>query len=160
MTRTTGVDAAATRRRLGWLLKHAQERWLTLSVAALRDLGINGRELAVLATLAEGEPPSQLEAAQRLGIDRTTMVDLVDALEGRALVERRPDPRDRRRNIVAVTERGSRVLVDGLKATAAAEQAFLAPLAPDDQRRLRSMLEQVANANPDGDAHGAKASGR
>ena len=154
MTRTTRVDPPAARRRLGWLLKHAHERWLTLSVAALRDLGINGRELAVLAALAEGEPPSQLEAAQRLGIDRTTMVDLVDALEGRALVERRPDPRDRRRNIVAVTERGSRLLADGLEATAATEQAFLAALAPDDQRRLRAMLEQVATPAPDEQAPG------
>jgi DNA-binding MarR family transcriptional regulator len=140
-------EPVRARRRLGWLLKHAHERWLTLSLDALRDVGVNGRELAVLTALAEGEPVSQLEAAQRLGIDRTSMVGLVDALEGKGLVERRPDARDRRRNIVAVTDHGSRVLAEGLRATSAAEQAFLAPLDADDADRLRRILGQVATAD-------------
>ncbi|MEV6833778.1 MarR family transcriptional regulator [Streptomyces sp. NPDC051133] len=49
---------------------------------------MDARELAVLAVLAAGRPLSQLQAARRLGVDRTTMVALVDALEGKGLVER------------------------------------------------------------------------
>jgi DNA-binding MarR family transcriptional regulator len=42
--------------------------------------------LAVLTVLAAGRPLSQLEAARRLGVDRTTMIARVDALEAKGLV--------------------------------------------------------------------------
>src|SRR5512135_963184 len=89
--------------RFGYLLKHARERMAELSAEALRPYGVSGRELAVLTVLATGAPPSQLEAAQRLAVDRTTMVALIDGLEARGLVTRGPDQSDRRRNIVALT---------------------------------------------------------
>src|SRR5512143_2011426 len=93
-------------------------------------------------------PPSQLEAAQRLSIDRTTMVDLLDELDAKGLVERRPDPADRRRNIVALTETGRQTLSDGARATDEAEQALLAPLLEDGACRLRRMLQAVVEAEP------------
>ena len=56
---------AQVRDRFGFLLKHARERLSAISGPALVPTGINGRELAVLTVLVEGEPPSQLEAAQQ-----------------------------------------------------------------------------------------------
>lgn len=47
----------------------------------LASSGLNARELAVLLLLADREPESQQQAAQRLGVDRTTMVGLLDGLE-------------------------------------------------------------------------------
>ena len=67
---------------------------------------MTGRELAVLTVLAGDEPASQQQAAQRLGVDRTTMVALVDALEGKGLVQRHADAADRRRNVVELTAAG------------------------------------------------------
>src|SRR2546425_5730556 len=106
--------------RFGYLLKHARERLSGLSAEGYARFGINGRELAILTVIAEGEPPSQLEAAQRLAIDRTTMVVLLDGLEAKGLVERRADPADRRRNIVVLTPAG-RTSLDG--ATSATDEA-------------------------------------
>lgn len=134
------------RNRFAWLLKHARERLAVLSAEGLEALGINGRELAVLTVLAEGEPPSQLEAAQRLSIDRTTMVMLIDGLEAKGLVERRPDPSDRRRNIVALTDTGTSALIGGARATDLAEEAFLAQLGAGDGVRLREMLQALIAA--------------
>jgi DNA-binding MarR family transcriptional regulator len=96
--------------RLGYLLKHAQIRLSEASAQALAAYDINGRELAVLAVLAAGPPLSQLEAAGRLGVDRTTMVALIDVLESKSLVERRRSPDDRRKNIVELTPSGRRCL--------------------------------------------------
>lgn len=75
-----------SRRRLGYLLKHANLRLSELVGAALAPYGIDGREFAVLALLDSPVPMSQLDAARRLGIDRTTMVAMVDALERKDLV--------------------------------------------------------------------------
>src|SRR5215472_10172994 len=62
--------------RLAYLLKHAQLELAGLTAEALAPFGVSGRELAVLTVLAGQEPGSQQQAAQRLGVDRTTMVGL------------------------------------------------------------------------------------
>ena len=111
---------------LGYLFKHAQLRLAELTGPALAPFGISGRELAVLLTLAAGEPASQQQAAQRLGVDRTTM----DALEAKNLVARRPQEGDRRRNVVELTETGRDALRRASEAAAEVERQFLAPLSP------------------------------
>ncbi|MER7182598.1 MarR family transcriptional regulator, partial [Streptomyces hyaluromycini] len=82
--------------RLGYLLKHVQAELARASAEALAPFGMDGHELAVLVVLAGPEQLSQIEAAGRLGVDRTTMVALLDGLERRGLVERRRSPQDRR----------------------------------------------------------------
>lgn len=129
--------------RLGYLLKHAQLGLAELTAAALEPFGLTGRELAVLTVLASGEPASQQQAAQRLGVDRTTMVDLIDVLEDKGLVQRRAHAEDRRRNVVELTEKGCGRLDEAGKAAQEAERRFLAPLSREDAQRLKATLLAV-----------------
>jgi DNA-binding MarR family transcriptional regulator len=126
--------------RLGELLKQAQARLQELLRETLKPYGIDGRELALLGLLADEAPLSQQQAARGLGIDRTTMVSLVDGLEGKGLVRRRAHPEDRRRNMVELTDEGHRTRDLAASAAVAAEERFMAPLAEGDVRRLREML--------------------
>lgn len=130
-------------RRLGYLLKHAQLRMAELTAAALAPYVINGRELAVLLVLADGQPASQQQAAQRLAIDRTTMVAMLDTLEGKGLVSRHPDADDRRRNVVELTDAGRDLLQRATKASDDAERALLAPLSPQAAQQLRDSLQAI-----------------
>ena len=130
-------------RRLGYLLKHAQFRMSELTAKALTPYGIDGRELGVLLVLAGREPASQQQAAQRLGIDRTTMVALLDTLEGKGLVSRHPHADDRRRNVVELTEAGQDALRRATDASDDAEREFLAPLSPQAARQLRDSLQTI-----------------
>ncbi|MEU4228040.1 MarR family transcriptional regulator [Nonomuraea sp. NPDC026600] len=132
-----------SRRRLGYLLKHANLRLTQLTGPALEPYGIDGRELAVLHVLDEADPLSQQEAARRLRIDRTTMVALIDTLQGKKLVSRRPHPDDRRKNMVELTTRGRDTLREGGQAVEEAERAFLAKLPADDAARLRELLDRL-----------------
>ncbi len=134
--------------RLGYLLKHVQLAFGEVSARALVRLGITGRELAVLIVLGTGEPTSQQGAAGRLGVDRTTMVDLIDGLESKRLVSRRPDPDDRRRNLVLLTAAGRQVLDAGRSASAAAEREFLAPLDRQEADSFRGMLRRLLTPPP------------
>jgi DNA-binding MarR family transcriptional regulator len=135
-------------RRLGYLLKHAQLQMTELTTKALTPYGIDGRELGVLLVLADGEPTSQQQAAQRLGIDRTTMVAMLDTLEDKGLVARHPDANDRRRNVVELTEAGQDTLRRATEASDAAEREFLAPLSPQAARQLRNSLHTIVS-HPD-----------
>jgi len=130
--------------RLGYLLKHAQLRMAELSAAALAPFGITGRELAVLLAIDSQAPLSQQEAARRLGVDRTTMVALIDELEGKQLVQRRQDPADRRKNVVALTPAGRGTLRKAGKASDEAERRFLAPLTGDQAAEVREALRRIA----------------
>lgn len=134
---------AALTDRLGFLLKHAQLRLGELTRAALAPYGIDGRELAVLTVLADQSPLSQQQAASRLGIDRTTMVTIVDGLEAKGLVGRRPHPDDRRRNVVELTATGRDTLAGATLASDDAERRFLASLSPRDAERLKDALRAV-----------------
>jgi DNA-binding MarR family transcriptional regulator len=129
---------------MGYLLKHAQLRMAELNAAALAPFGITGRELAVLLSIDSQAPLSQQEAARRLGVDRTTMVALIDELEGKQLVQRRQDPADRRKNVVALTPAGHGTLTKAGKASDEAERRFLAPLTGNEAAQVREALRRVA----------------
>jgi DNA-binding MarR family transcriptional regulator len=140
--------------RMAVLLKHARETLAGLTGPALAPYGIDGRSLAVLTVLAGPRPLSQLEAAQRLGVDRTTMVALIDGLEDKELVRRSPDPGDRRRNIVDLTERGRQVFERATAASADAERRFLAPLGEREVATLKAALRSLIDGTtPPGPGH-------
>jgi DNA-binding MarR family transcriptional regulator len=134
---------------LNYLLKHAHLALSDLSTQALAPLQINGRELAVLVLLGGNEPLSQLQAAGRLRVDRTTMVDLIDSLELKQFVQRRPDPSDRRRNIVALTAAGQHALQEGGRVAKEAETRFLSPLRPTEVSQLTAALHRLLAPRPD-----------
>jgi len=129
---------------MGYLLKHAQLRMAELNAAALAPFGITGRQLAVLLAIDSQAPLSQQEAAGRLGVDRTTMVALIDELEGKQLVQRRQDPADRRKNVVALTPAGRATLAEAGKASDEAERRLLAPLTGDQAAQVREALRMIA----------------
>jgi DNA-binding MarR family transcriptional regulator len=130
-------------RRLGYLFKHVQMRMEELNAQALAPFGIDGRELGILLVIAGHEPGSQQQAAQRLGIDRTSMVARLDALEDKGLVSRHPHAQDRRRNIVELTAAGRDTVKRATKASERAEAALLASLTPQEGQRLREALQAI-----------------
>ncbi|KAA0940505.1 MarR family winged helix-turn-helix transcriptional regulator [Streptomyces apricus] len=128
---------------LGYLLKHATLKFTALTDAALEPLGIDSKDFGALRVLAHREPTSQLQVAQTLGIDRTTMVTLLDVLERKGIVTRRPDPADRRRNVVELTDQGVRTYDAARTAYEETEGAFLAAVGPGAAEQLRRTLRTL-----------------
>jgi DNA-binding MarR family transcriptional regulator len=136
-------DALAS--RLGYLLKHAQQQLVEAAAPVMAPFGIDGRELAVLTVLAARAPLSQQEAAEELGVDRTTMVALVDALEAKGLVERHRSPQDRRKNTVVLTPGGQDCLRGAGQARDEVEREFLGPLGDTLSRQFVRALQILAS---------------
>jgi len=131
---------------LAYLLKHATLKLTALTDAALEPLGIDGKDFGALRVLAHLEAVSQLQVAQTLGIDRTTMVALLDVLERKGIVTRRPDPADRRRNVVELTEHGLQAYDAAQVAHREAEEAFLAGISPSAAGQLRRTLRTLVES--------------
>jgi DNA-binding MarR family transcriptional regulator len=140
---TSGETRAQTRRRLAYLLKHAERLMSELHVEALAPFDIHARDLGVLLAIDSNEPASQQQIAQRMGVDRTTMVAIIDALEAKGLIARRPDTEDRRRNVIELTPAGQDMLREGIAASDTAEAELLAPLSPEENLQLRNLLARV-----------------
>jgi DNA-binding MarR family transcriptional regulator len=145
--RTEGPGSELTD-RLGYLLKHAQQRLTELTSAALEPFGVTGRELAVLLVIDALGAGSQQDAARRLGVDRTTMVALVDGLEAKGIVVRTPYAKDRRRNLVGFTEAGRTRFLQARAASDAAERAFLGALDDGQAEAFRARLRALIGVYP------------
>jgi DNA-binding MarR family transcriptional regulator len=129
---------------LGWALGVVFRSYAKAASAAFADVPGGPRGYQVLAVSTRGEPRSQLELAHHLGVDRTVMTYLLDDLERAGLIERHPDPADRRARRIAATPRGRELLGDLDARLRAAEEHVLAGLRTDARQDFRAMLRQLA----------------
>jgi DNA-binding MarR family transcriptional regulator len=111
--------------------------------AALGRVGLSGREFLVLSFVASAEDLSQQDLSERLGLDPTIVVGLVDALEERQWMTRTRDPADRRRNVLRLTAAGRTAHTRAVRAAQAAEDAFLETLGSAERETLRTLLNDV-----------------
>jgi DNA-binding MarR family transcriptional regulator len=137
--------AGALRNDLGWALGVVFRSYVKAATAALADVPGGPRGYQILAAATQAEPSSQVQLAHHLGVDRTVMTYLLDDLERAGLIERRPDPADRRARRIGATERGAHLLGDLDRRLLAAEDQVLAGLETTaDRQAFRALLRRAA----------------
>ena len=129
---------------LGWGLGMLLRAYVRAARAALTDVPGGPRGYQVLSAADQGTVGSQLALAQHLGVDRTVMTYLLDDLEGASLIERRPDPADRRARRVVATQLGTELLTTLNDRLRAAEAHLLAPLDEDARETFRALVRLLA----------------
>ena len=129
---------------LGWSLTSMYQGYSRAGSVAVADVPGGPRGYQVLVAITTEEPSSQLALAHRLGIDKTAMTYIIDALETDALVERRPDPRDRRIRQVHPTDAGRGRLGTARVALRAVEGTVMRGLSAEEQTQLRRLLAKAA----------------
>ena len=115
----------------------------TLMEDALAPLELQPKHYAMLKLLAADGPLSQQLIGERLRIDRTSVMNIVDALERGGTAARRQDPRNRRPHLVGLTDAGTVRLTQAETAVSEAEGALFAPLSAQDRRQLHTLLKRV-----------------
>ncbi len=128
--------------RPGALITIAARTGQELAKRRLNPIGLTVQMCGVMNLLGEG-PVSQQELGEQLGIDRTTVVELIDDLEKKGVVERRRNPADRRSYALHLTARGRTVQKRATKAFDAAVDEFFAPLTSAERKALADMLTRV-----------------
>ena len=131
----------------GFLLKRLGLSIKQKSVEAFDANGANPYQHSVLCKLAESHAETQAQIADALGYDRSWLVGLLDELEADALIERKPDPDDRRRNIVTLTVEGKGRLLELRGVMKQVEDEFFTPLTPEELRQLYALLSKLAADN-------------
>jgi DNA-binding MarR family transcriptional regulator len=126
----------------GHLLRRACIRTRQVMQSVLPP-GAQARDFAILGALADSDAVSQQDLADRLGINRTVMVSLIDRLEELDQVTRSRNPTDRRSYMLSLTPQGRRAREDMVPAVAKGEAELTARLRPAERRRLNALLRQL-----------------
>ncbi|HYW87063.1 MAG TPA: MarR family winged helix-turn-helix transcriptional regulator [Chloroflexota bacterium] len=133
--------------RVTYLLRRVTEVAGRMANAHLEALSVDTRHYTVLAVVAAGGGSSQRTIADTLGLDRATVVALVDTLEFHGLARRVRSRDDRRANAVELTAKGRRALKRADALMEACELSFVATLSDQERRQLRDILERLLAAN-------------
>ncbi|MGX2995567.1 MarR family winged helix-turn-helix transcriptional regulator [Streptomyces sp. JNUCC 64] len=127
---------------LSFLLDHTSHVLRTRMAAALAEIGLTARMHCVLVHALEAER-TQIQLAEIGGMDKTTMVVTVDALEDAGLAERRPSRTDRRARIIAVTEAGAELARRSQEIADRVHREALGTLPDGDRETLLNALRQL-----------------
>jgi DNA-binding MarR family transcriptional regulator len=123
-----------------WLISRAYAQAHRLLGEGFAAAGVRGYHYRLLAALEETGPASQADLGRRTSIDRSDVVAALNELAERALIERSPDPHDRRRNIITITRAGTTTLRELDDVLAGVQEKLLAPLSAADRRQLVTLL--------------------
>jgi DNA-binding MarR family transcriptional regulator len=109
----------------------------------LAPLGLEPREFALLRTVASSEGVMQQEIGERMRVAPSRMVAFVDALEARGLLERRPNPNDRRARALFLTPEGRELLKRAFAVAVEHERRLTSQLSAQEREQLLDLLARV-----------------
>jgi MarR family transcriptional regulator, lower aerobic nicotinate degradation pathway regulator len=113
---------------------------------ALSPIGLKPRETQALLRLRDNGAMSQQALGAALDIDASNLVALLNELEADSLISRRRDPDDRRRHVVEISKRGTKLVGEVESAAAEVEDRFFAALDDDERAALEDLLARVARS--------------
>lgn len=140
------VPAQTTRSRavLAWV--HLMRAFVAIDrriEQALRPHGLTHPQFEVLAHLRRVHGPAQLDLSQSLLLDKGNLCGILNRLAEDGLVERRPDPVDRRYNRVYLTTRGREVLATVIPEIDMVLEGAFGAFGPEEQDGLRRALGRL-----------------
>ncbi|MGH2465940.1 MAG: MarR family winged helix-turn-helix transcriptional regulator [Candidatus Limnocylindrales bacterium] len=134
---------AAIRSNPGWALYQLGRQARNAFADALKERGLQPAHYGVLLWASTRSGADQRELSRRVGVDRSDMVDLIDALEATDLVRRVRDPQDRRRNTISLTPQGRLALAEMDHLVATVNERFFANLDAREREALWGLLEKL-----------------
>ena len=127
-----------------WLLGRAAARGRALVAAALAAEDVKMWHHVVLSAVRDLAPVAQADLGRAVRLDPKDLVGVLNDLQSGGLVLREPDPRDRRKNAVSLTDEGARLLKRCEKAAREANDELLAPLSAAERAQFMNLLIRIS----------------
>ncbi len=137
------IDRGLLGELIGYYLRRADVFAIQSFSRHMADDGISPGQLGVLLLVDANPGINQTRVGRSLGIDRSTLVSIIDGLEGRDLLQRTPSPTDRRSHALIVTATGAGFL-NNLKPRLTSHEAELARnLSKSEVATLIALLDRI-----------------
>ncbi|MHA6762658.1 MarR family winged helix-turn-helix transcriptional regulator [Streptacidiphilus sp. PAMC 29251] len=127
-----GTDFTATLLRMSNVVLHE------LTEVA-RGYGLTQQQAQLMCALLDG-PTGMTALSRQLHLDKSSITGLVDRVARQGLVERQPDPADRRASRIALTDQGQQICASAYDDVAARLSARAADVPPGDRAHALSVL--------------------
>jgi DNA-binding MarR family transcriptional regulator len=114
----------------------------------LESVGLTPALFGLLNVIGARDGAIQQELGSAMGIDRSTMVSLIDQLEKAGLAKRRPSATDRRAREIAITPKGRRLLRRARGMISETEDEVLAGLSAKERGELVRLLRRALDSAP------------
>ena len=137
-------DHGAVNAQTGFLLRKVSTASFQAFSQIAGEHGLHPMHFGMMMILAAEEPIAQHELGERAGVDSSTMVARMDALEERGLVERVRSSADRRSYEIRLSPEGRKVLGQLRRKAKAHGDRFFAPLTDDERAQLHQLLSKLA----------------
>jgi DNA-binding MarR family transcriptional regulator len=137
-------DHGAVNAQTGFLLRKVSTASFGAFAEIVGEHGLHPMHFGMLMILEAEEPISQHDLGVRAGIDPSTMVARMDALEEQGLVERLRSTADRRSYAIRLSPEGRRLLKVLQRKAKAHGDRFFAPLSERERKELHRLLTKLA----------------
>ena len=134
------IDYGALSFSLGYVLRRVQLGTFNSFIRAFAAVDIRPAQFAVLTIIANNPGLKQSQISAALGIHRTNLVAMLDALERRGLARRQPVPSDRRSYALRLTAKGKTLMVELDRIHAAEEGRMAAVLGEGGREQLLGLM--------------------
>ena len=128
---------------VGYHLRRAQLADFAGFAPIVEEFQVTPGQFGVLTLIDANPGLTQSALAKAVGIERSTMVAVIDALEKRGLVERRPSPVDRRSYALVLSPGGGSLLVGLKDAVRRHDTAVVAGFSDSEKRTLIDLLRRI-----------------
>lgn len=130
---------------LGYMVNWAARLFAREMDEALRPFGLMSGQLPVIFALADGKPQPQRELVRLAAVEQSTMAKTLARMERDGLIQRTPDPNDRRSALISLSSSAADRLPDISAAVAAINARSHMHLTVENGELLLNLLRQVIN---------------
>jgi MarR family transcriptional regulator, lower aerobic nicotinate degradation pathway regulator len=133
----------------GHLIRRAQQLSSALFAEECGAFDLTSVQYAALVAIKAHSEVDATRLSAMIAFDRSTLGDVLERLEAKGWVLRRPSPNDKRVKLISLSQDGERVVEGVREGVDRVQERLLAPLAPADRRTLMRLLTQLVGLHND-----------
>ena len=127
----------------GHLMRRVHQRHAAIFQDGMADLQLTPTQFAALVKIRDVGQVSQNQLGRLTAMDPATIQGVIQRLEARKLIQRQPDPKDRRCTLLSLTLEGRALLADAVIRAKRITEATLAPLSPAERQSFLALLRKL-----------------
>ncbi len=131
----------------GYLFRRMQQIAVALFVEECRAFDLTPVQYAALIAIHTHPGIDATRLSAVIAFDRSTLGSVIERLEAKKLIDRKPSPEDKRVKLLYITRAGAAVLREIMPSVEKAQARMLQPLKPADRKVLLSLITQLVDLN-------------
>jgi DNA-binding MarR family transcriptional regulator len=142
---TVTMDAVYT--APGYLFRRMQQIAVAIFIEECKAFDLTPVQYAALIAIRTHPGIDATRLSAVIAFDRSTLGSVIERLESKNYIERKPAPEDRRVKLLYLTKTGAGLLRDIIPSVDRVQARILQPLKPADRKTLLTLLEQLVDLN-------------